>query len=208
MKYNKCISIIRKNDAKPLILESIKTLRELEMVETDEEMKKNIRNWVRIGEARLKPNQLSSVRILDESSIRDFLYDNPIKIEKGLDMICKELDLRVGRVDLFAKDKDGKFVLIEVKDGKAIGQAVGQLMSYLFAFEFYFGKKARGILIAPSFHSQAFGAFEFLKRAGIDNVELKYLNGKNVVFDKDKFKFTKLRKITTKQMEIWRQIRM
>jgi len=208
MKYSRCVEIIQKNESKSLILKAIQSLKKQEKQEKDREIKKNLRNWAKIGEARLTPNRLSSIKVIDEISIRDFLFDNPKRIEKGLDIICKEFDLRIGKVDLLGKDKNGKFVIIEIKGGKAIGQAIGQLMSYLFAFEFYFKKEARGILIAPSFHSQAFGAFEFLKRAGIKNIELKYLNGIEAVFKKEKFELTKFRRLSRKQQDIWQQIKM
>lgn len=207
MKYSKCVASIQANSSKPLLLQAIESLKLLEERIKNKEKLKNIRNWRKIGEARLTPNKLSSIRLLDESKLAGALFDNPSTIEGGLKMICREFDLRIGKADLLAQDKNKNWVLIELKGGQAIGQAIGQLLSYLFAFRFYFKKEARGIIIAPKFHPQCLGAYEFLKNAGINQIELQYFNGKKTSFIPEKFNLTKHRKITKEQWEIWKMIK-
>lgn len=71
-----------------------------------------------------------------EGEIRDFLADNLALIEAGLVLIKKEEYLpndkgASGFIDIFAKDKDGKLVVIEIKKSDAAArQAVQELSKY------------------------------------------------------------------------------
>jgi len=203
-----CILTIRDNKNKDSLREAIEHLKKFLPKEKGEERVKNMRNWIKIGEAKLTPNTLSNRLVLDENGARDYLFDNPAHIEPNLTMLCKEFDLKIGRVDLLAKDGKGQYVVIEIKIGKAIGQAIGQLMAYLFAFKFYFNREARGILFAPNFHPQSMGAFAYLKELGDKNIQLKYFNGRDFIFEKDKFNFTRRRPLTKNQFALWRKIEM
>jgi len=109
------------------------------------------------------------VMYLNESDIRDLIYVNPWLIEDGLHIIGKEKDLGVGAVDLIGVDNKGKAVLIEVKRITASREAALQLYKYVEKYAKLTGAQPRGILVAPSFTTQA---LDTLKRLNLEYREL------------------------------------
>ena len=57
----------------------------------------------------------NSFKDITEAQLRDFLFDRLELIEDGLSRIEKEYQLKEGRVDILAKDKNENIVIIELK---------------------------------------------------------------------------------------------
>lgn len=74
----------------------------------------------------------------------------PSLIEEGLKPIAYEKKVEPGFVDVYAEDKAGKFVVIEIKRKTANRQAALQLAKYVKAVRSIVNKQVRGILAAPS----------------------------------------------------------
>jgi hypothetical protein len=70
-------------------------------------------------------------------------------IEEGLKPIAYEKKVEPGFVDVYAEDKAGKFVVIEIKRKTANRQAALQLAKYVKAVRSIVNKQVRGILAAP-----------------------------------------------------------
>lgn len=97
---------------------------------------------------------ISLERDLEEYIIRDLS-----QIESGLELYSEEditgrqFSTEVGRIDLLAIDKDGNFVVIELKAGTANYSAIGQILGYIswIRQNVAKGKEVRGIIIADDF---------------------------------------------------------
>ncbi|HEX5325919.1 MAG TPA: endonuclease NucS domain-containing protein, partial [Acetobacteraceae bacterium] len=69
--------------------------------------------------------------ILNEQTVEDILEHNMHLIEPGMTLVKRQLETEVGRIDLFARDKNGVFTIIELKKGKTDDDVFGQLSRYL-----------------------------------------------------------------------------
>ena len=78
----------------------------------------------------------------------------------------------MGGVDLFARDREGRLVVIELKRGRATHEAVFQLDRYVKHTTEQTGKQVRGVLVAPSI---TFPALERLQALGLEFMELTTL---------------------------------
>ena len=58
--------------------------------------------------------------------------------------------LNQGFVDVYGVDKDGNFVVVEIKRKTASNEAVLQLARYVEAIRSKVNRKVRGILVAPN----------------------------------------------------------
>jgi len=90
-----------------------------------------------------------------ERELADMLMDDLSVIEKGLKSKNKECPLPQGDIDIFAKDKEGNYVVIEVKRKKAGLKAVTQLKRYTDQVEKTKNAETRGILCAPGISDKA-----------------------------------------------------
>lgn len=85
-----------------------------------------------------------------EAQMQEALAQHPELIEAGLTLLDRELLVESGGIDLYAKDKHGQFVVVELKRGKATQNAVSQLARYVRSVETMVGQgQVRGILAAP-----------------------------------------------------------
>ncbi len=126
---------------------------------------------------------------MSEEEIRDIIVSNPAMIEEGLRVIDVEKPIEPGFVDLYARDKDGNVVVIEIKRVKAGEDAVRQLLSYVEIFKAK-GVKVRGILVAPSITENA------LKLIHLFNLEFKYIDLKKLYMESTK------RRVRFKQQQL------
>ncbi len=69
--------------------------------------------------------------LLDEKLLEDVLENNLEELEKGLVLVKRQKETQVGRIDLFARDKYGKCVVIELKKGRTADKVVGQTLRYV-----------------------------------------------------------------------------
>ena len=107
-----------------------------------------------------------------EKDLQTFLLNDLTQIEPGLKLVekGKEYQIDVGRIDILAKDKNGNYVVIELKAGKAKDDALGQILGYMgyISENLAKNKPVRGYIIANDFE-------ERLKYAvkNIPNIKLK-----------------------------------
>lgn len=90
-----------------------------------------------------------------ESDLRDFLAKNPNCIEPGLRLYQAEgrsgIEFAVdgGYIDILALDREGRFVVIELKVGRGRNKTIGQLLYYMGWVDKYLSKTpCRGMIIA------------------------------------------------------------
>ena len=86
-----------------------------------------------------------------ERDIEDHLVNNLALIEPGLVFESRQYKTDIGRIDILARDKHGKRVVIELKVGDAKDSSVGQIARYLGWFTKLDAQPPRGILIASGF---------------------------------------------------------
>ncbi|WP_440059832.1 endonuclease NucS domain-containing protein [Thermogladius sp. 4427co] len=111
----------------------------------------------------------------DESELRDFIFNHPEVVEKGLEVIGREVKVSAGTVDILARDVSGRLVVIEVKRSTATRESAIQLYRYVLSIEYERGVKPRGLLVAPSFTPSA---IDFMRRNGL---EWRYVDPKKVL---------------------------
>jgi hypothetical protein len=90
-----------------------------------------------------------------ESDLRDFLAENPNRVEPGLrlyqagDRVGVEFPVDAGFIDVLAVDRNQRFVVIELKVGKGRNKAIGQLLYYMGWVDKHLGNApCRGMIIA------------------------------------------------------------
>ena len=119
-----------------------------------------------------------------EKDLQNYLAKNPSKIEDGLKLIekGKEFDTRaIGRIDLLCKDKDGSYVVVELKKGRVGDVVVGQILRYIGWTEVNFKtNKVRGIIIVNEEDEKLDFALKPLKNL----VQAKYYQVKFEICDK------------------------
>lgn len=79
------------------------------------------------------------------------------QLESGLHVTDggNERSVASGRIDITAKDRDGKVVVIELKAGTARRNAIGQVLSYMGDVADEESAEVRGILVAGQFDGKA-----------------------------------------------------
>lgn len=96
-----------------------------------------------------------------ESHLRDFLARNLALIETGLSLYASperdgvEFPVERGRIDLLAVDRNGTFVVIELKLSQGRNKTLGQLLYYMGWIDQRLGRgPCRGIIIASDITSE------------------------------------------------------
>jgi hypothetical protein len=84
-----------------------------------------------------------------EAQMQRALARRPELIEPGLTLLEVELPTGVGGVDLYARDAEGRLVVVELKRARAGHEAVHQLERYVTRVREATGLTVRGILAAP-----------------------------------------------------------
>jgi RecB family endonuclease NucS len=97
------------------------------------------------------------------------LAHDPSVIEEGLAVLDRELPTDVGGIDLFARDRYGRLVVVELKRAKGTQEAVHQLARYVESVRRFTGEEVRGLLAAPSVTRPALVQ---LAAAGLEFVEV------------------------------------
>ena len=85
-----------------------------------------------------------------EADMQRALAANPDVIEEGLEVVDVELPVEVGGIDLMGRDRDGRWVVVELKRGRATHEAVHQLERYVRHVRTLVDGAVRGILAAPA----------------------------------------------------------
>lgn len=97
-----------------------------------------------------------------EAEMQKALARDPEVIEPGLTLLDREVPTGVGGIDLYARDRDGRLVVVELKRGKATQEAVHQLSRYVSTVSEQVGSRVRGILAAPAISKPALTQLESL----------------------------------------------
>jgi endonuclease len=106
-----------------------------------------------------------------EKDLNEILMQDLSMIEKGLKPINQQQHFRKGVCDIIAEDKDGNFVVIELKRRQADYASVTQLQRYMKEVEKLKGIKTRGILLAPEIRKNA---LELLEQCGLEFAKLDF----------------------------------
>ena len=126
--------------------------------------------------------QAPGASLLFENDLRDYLAEDPSRIETGLTLVKKEYDAKdAGKIDLLCKDKAGNTVVVELKRGHPSDQVVGQILRYMGWLEENKGiKNLRGIVIAHEPDERLRYALVKAKKL---NVKIKYYEIKFKISD-------------------------
>ncbi len=126
-------------------------------------------NVLRIRAIRRRPSEsvrisfdrvylLSTLSLIDrgrfslhasEEDMQKAILLEPRIIEKGFKPITYEKKIEPGFVDVYGTDKDGKFVVVEIKRKTAGREAALQLAKYVESTRTKVNRDVRGILAAP-----------------------------------------------------------
>lgn len=83
-----------------------------------------------------------------ERNLEEFVIHQLEEIEPGLVLEKRQLHTNAGRLDLLCKDRDGQYVVVELKRLHGTDQVVGQILRYMgWVHENYQTDKVRGIII-------------------------------------------------------------
>ncbi len=99
---------------------------------------------------------------LTEEEMQRVLSAHPELIENGLRIIRRERQVAPGFIDIYARDSEGRLVIVEIKCRRASREAVLQLQSYLKSLQKETDTHIRGILVAPSLTKGTLGLLEQL----------------------------------------------
>jgi len=100
-----------------------------------------------------------------EEDMQKAILLNPSLVEDGFKPISYEKKVEPGFVDVYGVDKQGRFVVVEIKRKIASQEAVLQLARYVKAVRRLVNREVRGILVAPSL---AKGVQRLLSSLGLD----------------------------------------
>ena len=100
-----------------------------------------------------------------ERDMQQAVLLNPELLEPGFRPITYEKRVEPGFVDVYGVDKDGRFVVVEIKRKTASRGAVLQLAKYVESIRTMVNREVRGVLAAPS---MARGVQRLLVTLGMD----------------------------------------
>lgn len=99
-----------------------------------------------------------------EEQMKQAILTAPDLVENGLKPLQQEKSLgEAGFTDIFAEDKNGMLVVVEIKRNPASKEAVTQLQRYLDTLRKRADRPIRGIIVAPELRKSAQPLLESLK---------------------------------------------
>ncbi len=107
-----------------------------------------------------------------EAHLQAAFRENITQLDPTLKIIDggEERKVDSGKIDVLARDGDGRFVVIELKAGTALGDVIGQTLGYMANIAEEEGQKkenVRGIIVAGDFNKRVQSAVRL-----IDNLDL------------------------------------
>ena len=136
--------------------------------------------FVALAQALRLRDEIGFVLRGSEAEMQRALAHDPGIIEPGLTVLDRELPTDVGGIDLFARDRHGRLVVVELKRAKGTQEAVHQLARYVASVRRFTGEDVRGILAAPAMTRPALTQ---LAAAGLEFVEVTALPESEPVVD-------------------------
>jgi RecB family endonuclease NucS len=103
-----------------------------------------------------------------EVDIHESIEDDPELVEEGLKVVEREKETPAGFIDVFAREEDENFVVIEVKRNPDYNTVL-QLQRYVEEIEEEFSGDIRGILVAPKITGKV---LDYLEERGLEFVEV------------------------------------
>lgn len=103
-----------------------------------------------------------------EVDIHESIEEEPGMVEEGLRVIERERKTPAGYIDVFARDGNDTYTVIEVKRNPDYNTVL-QLQRYVEEIEDEFSGRIRGILVAPKMTEQV---LEYLEDRGLEFVEV------------------------------------
>jgi hypothetical protein len=82
-----------------------------------------------VGKEEIDVQAYVNLRV-SERMLEDFLEFNLQLIEDGLTLVGRQYPTLIGPIDLLARDKSRRFMVIELKKGRAADKVFGQLQRY------------------------------------------------------------------------------
>jgi RecB family endonuclease NucS len=86
-----------------------------------------------------------------ERDLEDQIVSYLDVLEPGLTLVSRQESSEVGRLDLLARDAEGRTVIIELKAGEAKDSFIGQIARYMGWYGEKEGKPPRAMLVASGF---------------------------------------------------------
>ena len=103
-----------------------------------------------------------------EVDIHESIEEEPEMIEEGLKVVERERETPAGFIDVFARDKNDEYVVIEVKRNPDYNTVL-QLQRYVDEIEEEFNGNIRGILVAPKMTDKV---LEYLEERDLEFIEV------------------------------------
>ncbi|MFB6145089.1 MAG: endonuclease NucS [Candidatus Nanohaloarchaea archaeon] len=103
-----------------------------------------------------------------EVDIHESIEDDPRIVEPGLKVIEREKETPAGFIDVFARDSENNYVVIEVKRNPDYNTVL-QLQRYVDEIDEEFSGEIRGILVAPKMTEKVLA---YLEERGLEFVEV------------------------------------
>ena len=97
-----------------------------------------------------------------EKEMQDLLLRDLSIIENGLRPVVKEKEVEGGKIDILARDRDGNYVIIELKKHRIGEKEVLQLYRYVKEIR-ETNPNVRGIIVGPSIDDKAVDILKSLK---------------------------------------------
>ncbi len=104
-----------------------------------------------------------------EVDIHESIEENPGLVEAGLKVIEREKETQAGFIDVFGRDENNNYVVIEVKRNPDYNTVL-QLQRYVDEIEKEYRGEVRGILVAPKMTENV---LEYLEDRGLEFVEVE-----------------------------------
>jgi|SRR5690554_3839617 len=115
---------------------------------------------ITIEETEENPREIS---LSLEKDLHSYLSLRLEELESGLELVEEGIEYKTsaGYIDILAKDKNGNYVVIELKAGKAKDAVIGQILGYIGALSMELKvKNVRGIIVASDFEDRLLYAVE------------------------------------------------
>jgi hypothetical protein len=131
-----------------------------------------------VGEEERKALEEATISL--ERDLENFILGNLSLIQEGLEPYKgeegRQYQVKSGRIDILAQDKEGNFVVIELKAGTATDAVLTQILAYMadVSHEIAEGRKVRGIIVAYGFTDRLVSAASLLPNLKLLKYKVKF----------------------------------